>query len=72
MKVLHIFNSLMPSCAEAMLVAARNVLRCERVVAEVVATLLDAGIFADEMRSSGLSVCHILHMRHINLWNGVR
>lgn len=63
MKVLHIFNSLMPSGAETMLVAARNVLSRERVVVEVVATLPDIGIFADEMRSSELSVYHIPHMR---------
>ena len=63
MKVLHIFNSLMPSGAETMLAGARNVLEAEGVRVDVVATQAELGPFAAEMAAAGYGVRHVPH-RH--------
>lgn len=66
MKVLHIFNSLMPSGAETMWVAASSMLLRENVETHVLATFSDVGPYAEEMRKAGFTVHHIWHRaRHI-------
>lgn len=80
MKVLHIFNSLMPSGAETMLAAARSVLEAEGVRVDVVATQAELGPFADRMAASGYGVLHLPHRRRrgldvayaVALWHLVR
>ena len=62
MKVLHIFNSLMPSGAETMWRNAAPVLKREGVGTHVVATLPDSGAYADEMRAAGFEVFHVPHV----------
>lgn len=66
MKVLHIFNSLMPSGAETMWAAAKDLLQREGVETHVVATLPDLGPYAERMRECGFVVHHIPHTaRHL-------
>lgn len=66
MKVLHIFNSLMPSGAETMWAAAKNLLQREGVETHVVATMPDLGPYAERMRECGFAVHHIPHTaRHL-------
>lgn len=61
LKVLHIFNSLMPSGAETMWTAAAPFLKETGVETHVMATLPDLGPYAAKMREAGFRVYHIPH-----------
>lgn len=59
MKVLHIFNSLMPSGAETMWAAAAPFLRERGIETHVAATLPDLGPYAERMQKAGFTVHHV-------------
>ena len=61
MKVLHIFNSIMPSGAETMWTAAAPILRKEGIETHVAATLDEIGPYVAEMKSAGFKVFHFPH-----------
>ena len=61
MRVLHIFNSLLPSGAETMWAGAKDVLRQSKVETHVLATLTDIGSYSEEMRKAGFKVHHVWH-----------
>ena len=62
MKVLHIFNSLMPSGAETMWRNAALLLKKEGVTTHVVATSQCIGPYAEEMVTAGFKVFHVPHI----------
>ena len=68
MKVLHIFNSLMPSGAETMWVAAAPILANQGIETHVVATHPEVGPYAEVMESVGFRVWHISHHSR-RLWD---
>ena len=61
MKVLHIFNSLMPSGAETMWLAAAPVLKQNGVETDVLATSNEIGPYAHAMKDVGFGVYQIPH-----------
>ncbi|HCG19777.1 MAG TPA: hypothetical protein DER26_02120 [Verrucomicrobia bacterium] len=61
LKVLHLFNSLMPSGAETMWTAAAPFLKEMGVETHVAATLPDLGPYAGRMEEAGFRVHHIPH-----------
>lgn len=63
MKVLHIFNSLMPSGAETMTVNAKQIFRDEGVETDVIATSVDIGVYAETMEAAAFGVYHLPHTR---------
>lgn len=63
MKVLHIFNSIMPSGAETMWTAAASILNARDVETHVVATGDTLGPYAETMREVGFIVHHVPHRR---------
>ena len=63
MKVLHIFNLIMPSGAETMWTAAASILKARGVETHVVATGETLGPYADKMREVGFVVHHVPHRR---------
>lgn len=68
MKVLHIFNSLMPSGAETMWVSAAPILTKEGIATHVVATQSELGSYAETMEKAGFKVWHVRHHRR-RLWD---
>lgn len=75
MKVLHIFNSLMPSGAETMWTAAGPFLAQRGVETHVLATMPELGPYADKMRAAGFAVHHIPRRGHpylqFRFWRGL-
>ena len=59
MKVLHILNELKPSGAEVMLQSAAHCFRKLGVSNDILATGLDEGVFAGNLRAVGYNVHHI-------------
>lgn len=67
-RVLHIFNSLQPSGAETMWVAAAPILAKEGIETHVAATQSLLGSYAEAMTRAGFNVWHVSHHRH-RLWD---